>query len=594
MTTRPKLTQLHTPGELALAALVAAIIGATTTTYAAAHLTALLAGRRLDATLADAFGALLRLPGTWRHPARGWPPDTHAALGNTTAFYLGFLVSFGAHLGAVAAFWRLWRKLTAPQHPLGVDPDHGLARPKDLRNLWIRRPVPGRLTLGTVGGRLIAAEPDVSLAVIGPTGCGKTIGFVIPALHEWTNGPVICTSVKNDLLDATLHTRRQLGTVWIFDPTNTTGHPTARWNPLATCTTYANATQTAAWMTSAAPSRRATLDDADHWETQARKALAALLLAAAHGGHTMRDLARWVDLQEERNVRTLLLEHAGVTLEVEQRLAGLSPDQCAARHDDTHADVVAELLPTGALDPLLAVEFLWDLDDRIKGSVYTTLQNILLAYTDPTVADATSAGDNQIDLDHWLSGPNTIYVTAPATDQQRLRPVFTTLLEQAVRHAYTTATRNGGRLQRPCLVLLDEAANIAPARNLPEWASTARSHAITLVTVWQDLAQINATYGRSAPTVLNNHLAKWFGTGLADLDALNYISGLLGDTETVRASVTRSTGSGRQQTTVGDQHARRPLGPPSAVRRQQMRGGLLFYGRNPPAQLSLRPTGSAA
>lgn len=40
-----------------------------------------------------------------------------------------------------------------------------------------------------------------SLAVVGPTGCGKTIGFAIPAPLEW-NGPIIATSVKTDLLDA--------------------------------------------------------------------------------------------------------------------------------------------------------------------------------------------------------------------------------------------------------------------------------------------------------------------------------------------------------------------------------------------------------
>ena len=36
--------------------------------------------------------------------------------------------------------------------------------------------------------------------------------------------------------------------------------------------------------------------------------------------------------------------------------------------------------------------------------------------------------------------------------------------------------------------MLDEAGNIAPLRDLPGYASTARSHGISLVTVWQDLA----------------------------------------------------------------------------------------------------------
>ena len=60
-----------------------------------------------------------------------------------------------------------------------------------------------RLTIGRCDGRLLACEPQASLAVIGPTGCGKTAGFAIPALLEW-RGPIIATSVKTDLIEATV------------------------------------------------------------------------------------------------------------------------------------------------------------------------------------------------------------------------------------------------------------------------------------------------------------------------------------------------------------------------------------------------------
>ena len=65
---------------------------------------------------------------------------------------------------------------------------------------------PGRLTLGLVDGRLVAAEPRQSVIVVGPVQTGKTTGFAVPAILEW-QGPVVATSVKTDLLRETIAAR---------------------------------------------------------------------------------------------------------------------------------------------------------------------------------------------------------------------------------------------------------------------------------------------------------------------------------------------------------------------------------------------------
>ena len=46
----------------------------------------------------------------------------------------------------------------------------------------VRRPGEGRLVIGRVGRRLIAAEKRQSLIVFGPTQTGKTTGLAIPAI----------------------------------------------------------------------------------------------------------------------------------------------------------------------------------------------------------------------------------------------------------------------------------------------------------------------------------------------------------------------------------------------------------------------------
>ena len=60
--------------------------------------------------------------------------------------------------------------------------------------------------------------------------CGKTANAISGTL-DWA-GPAILSSVKADLMSATLTQRRRLGDVRVFDPTNATDQPSAGWSPL--------------------------------------------------------------------------------------------------------------------------------------------------------------------------------------------------------------------------------------------------------------------------------------------------------------------------------------------------------------------------
>ena len=134
-------------------------------------------------------------------------------------------------------------------------------------------------------------------------------------------------------------------------------------------------------------------------------------------------------------------------------------------------------------------------------------------------------------------------------------------------------------------MVLDEAANIAPLAELDALASTAAGHGIQLVSVWQDLAQITARYGPRAPTVVNNHRAKVFLSGIADPATLDHASRLIGDEELLVPSFT-SGGSGGGSTTRAT--STRRLAPPDALRRIPPGEGVLVYGGLPPVRLRLR------
>ena len=152
-------------------------------------------------------------------------------------------------------------------------------------------------------------------------------------------------------------------------------------------------------------------------------------------------------------------------------------------------------------------------------------------------------------------------------------------------HTFATATRSGP-LHPPLLVVLDEAAHIAPLPELDGLAATCASHGIQIVTVWQDLAQVRGRYGARAPTVLNNHRAKLFLPGIADPDTLEYASRLIGDEEVAQPSVTRDP-TGRRSTTSTT--GPRRLLPPEELRCLPRGRAVLVYGTLPPARLRLRP-----
>ncbi len=424
------------------------------------------------------------------------------------------------------------------------------ARRRDLRPLLVpaNATPPGRLLLGVWAGVTrqtgLAAERAQSLVVVGPTQSGKTTSLAVPAILGW-QGPVLAASVKSDLLRHTLGTRARLGQVWCVDPTGCTGARVSTWSPLNGCRQWRDACRAAAELCEAAKGDGTTAD-AEFWYATAAKLLAPLFVAAALDRRSMADVVRWVDTQEVGEVAAILERSA--------------PPEV-----------------------LQAAEATWCRDERTRSSIYTTTETVLAPFAHPPPGPPPVSA---FEPDHLLHGAHTLYLCAPAHDQRRLRGYFTALTQAVLSHAFALATKAGRPLDPPLLVVLDEAAHIAPLPELDGLAATCASHGIQIVTVWQDLAQVRGRYGARAPTVLNNHRAKLFLPGIADPDTLEYVSRLIGDEEVSHPSVTRDP-QGRRSTTSTT--GPRRLLPPEELRCLPLGRAVLVYGTLPPARLQLRP-----
>ena len=538
--------------------------------WAGAALAARLGGRPFGASLADAGRALVRLHAHLSDPAAAWAPTVRPALPGPLLYWAAQAVVVAAGAGAAYAAWRLFG--SRPERDgLGVERSARFGTRRDIRRLAVKGPVGGRIILGRAAGRLVASEERTSVCVVGPSQSHKTSGLCIPALLEMGkgDGAVIAASVKGDVWSHTQRRRAGVGEVKVFDPTCVVVGRSATWSPLRAADRVTGAQAAARALVDVAG--RAGIEQADFWMQSAKELLWPLLFVAARSGHSMRDVVRWVYTQD-RPV------HDADNRLAEGEVSGWLTDLWDEAPDEAVADEV-----TLASDALSGV---WSLDERTRSSIYATARTVIEAWSDPVVARAAD-GECEITPEWLLEGDNTLYVVAPARDQARLQPVFAGMVADLVHGAFDLATRNGGELPHRLLVLLDEAANICPVRELPAWCSTCPSHGITLVTVWQDRSQQRRRYGREgAETIWNNSAAKVVLSGIADAATAD-ISAMLGEEEHQRMGSTLEVAGGRRS--VNAQTTTRRLVSGDALRRQQPGQGVLVYRDLPPLRLTLRP-----
>jgi type IV secretion system protein VirD4 len=508
-------------------------------------------------SLSDAGAVLAELPSHLDDPARAWPAPVRGELPDRTPMLASLVVTLGLLVAlAVTALWLVGRV-----RGVGGAKARRAARwaaARDLRQLRVKGPRRGRVILGRYQRQLVASEPRTSVLVVAPTQSGKTTSLVVPAILEW-DGPVLATSIKADLVQDTLAARSRRGETKLFDPTNSTGLPTAPWSPIAASTSWSAARRTAAGilLIREKDAFAASVDDR-HWKPAAARLLAPVLLAAAHSSRPMGDVLRWL-----------------ARLEAESTV-------------DKIADVLATCGADGAdvaLDVLLGLQ---DRDSRYRSSVIATLETALDPWLEPSVARATGIAGG-IDPQWLLDGSNTLYLSAPAYDQHRLSGLFTALINAVVEAAFARSSRTGQPIDPPLLLCLDEAANVAPLPNLGEIASTAAGQGVQVLSVFQNLSQISERWGRDrAETVMANHVARLFGSGIADRATLDYLGAVLGEEEIEKVSTHRQ----RLELNLGSRTYSKDfkrLAAPDRVRQAERDTALLVYGNIAPAWISLRP-----
>ena len=334
-----------------------------------------------------------------------------------------------------------------------------------------RRLALGRRVVAGVGvGPVARLDRGHSLLVVGPTQAGKTSSLVVPAILDWP-GPVVVTSVKNDVVRATVDWRSGLGDTQRLEPGGDQG---LTWDPLEGVASLRQALRVAQSLT-----RESTRADGDFWNSLAVKLIAALFVIATSRGWDIFDVARAVE-----NRRWSEWSTSGASSEADAMLRSFR-----------------------------------DYDPKTLDGVVTTAETMLLAwrFRQPTARIAAV-----------LDGPNTLYLCSPRGEHASYEALFRGALRAVVEAQQRR--HDEGRARR-LLLVLDEAATVASLDELDQMAATLSGLDVTLMTVVQDFAQLVARWGPRAATIVNNHATRLVMAGLADPTVATYLPDIFATTK---------------------------------------------------------------
>uniref|UniRef100_UPI003F491B3F type IV secretory system conjugative DNA transfer family protein n=1 Tax=Amycolatopsis sp. CA-151526 TaxID=3239921 RepID=UPI003F491B3F len=400
-----------------------------------------------------------------------------------------------SHLGRIDA---AARKLGTPRDLEPLSPPAVAEAAKRLRPSSAIDPADGdqhgRLIGLTVVGNMPvrASWEDLGVHVWGPR-AGKTTALTVPNCVS-APGPVVATSNKRDLVDATRGSRAQVGNVWIFDPQQVATEPPRFWyNPLSRITDISSAAIVAAAFVHGTREPDARTDA--YFDGSAEDLLAAYLLAAALGDGTLVDVYEWLTDSLQKKPQRLLEQH-------DERLV---------------ARDVGSILSA---------------PEKQRAGVFDTAKKLLACLRNKQILEWVTPpqdGRPQFNPAAFVRSTDALYLLS-MEQKGSAGPLVTCLTEHVCNEAVALASKSpGGRLDPPMYVPLDEAANVCRWRDLPSLYSHYGSRGVVIDTILQSWAQAEEVWGEGGARKLWGAAnVRTYGGGGADATFLRTMSEFAG------------------------------------------------------------------
>ena len=554
------------PGEWAAAAVVVAVVAVGVPVWLTAGLAGFVTTGRWTSM---PVGTLPATIAAWPHhvsdPAAAFPTASWTRPPSAALIY----VCAGAVLVALTILSRVVVRVARYQpHPRGMAGAadlraHLSAAAVRRRGRHARPGLTGRVEPQQVGlylgqdrrtGQRLWGSIEDSYLYLGPPRSGKGMHLIIPQALT-APGPVLVTSTRNDIVRHTARLRAQRGPVVVFDPQQQTSRRSLqrlRWAPQRGCDDPLVAISRARSLAAAAKFGVGTTTNGDYWQSMTEAVVRCYLHAAALTGRPARELLLWTSQPADPTPVRIL------------------------RNDPAAAPGWAEELAAQA-----------SAHPQQRDNVWSGVRRAFDCLADPRVLDACSpTPDDEFDPVTFLAESGTLYLVGDSDAQLSVAPLITALLEDLLGVARRTAAHSpGGRLDPPLLLLLDEAANIAPIPSLPNLLADGGGTGITTVAVLQSLAQARHRWGQpGAEAIWDSSTTKVVLGGLSEADDLGRISRLAGDID--EPTVTRTTGPGGGSISVAIR--RIPALPVERIRTLPEGDAIVLARRTPPVQTRMR------
>ena len=385
--------------------------------------------------------------------------------------------------------------------------------------------------------RLSQADSFKNLALIAPTGSGKTTRYVIPNVLA-VEGSVVVTDPSGEIHAATAGHLQQRGfLIQVLQPTKLADSLT--FNPLSFCT---SPQRLRALATTLAQTTTGSGSD-PFWATAATNVLFLALSAFASVPNerlrtlaNLRVLLNRLGLDDQREVQTFMSRYLA-----DERLFSDYLAFCAT-------------------------------DTRVKGSILSTARAAVELWSDPEVCRFTAS--NTVDIPALRQRRTAIYLIVP---EHQVR-YFGLLLNLFYSACFGHCLENSGPDLEPVYFFLDEFGNMGHITHFASIITTLRKRRCSISIILQDLAQLEAIYGRhEARTIFSGGCANKLFYGGLDLETALYVERVLGQNT-------------EYDTTFGgiDERARTlavPLMTADQVRMLGLGEAILVSGRERPVRL---------
>lgn len=384
------------------------------------------------------------------------------------------------------------------------------------------------------GVRLSAAKSYEHVAIIGPTGAGKSTSFFIPCLcdADGTHSFVV-TDPKGELCRKCGPYLKSIGMdVVKLDPLNMNGGSDYLYNPLLIAEDF----------------------------TQIRELAQLILVNGAKtveiqmGGGGGGDQATWINMatpllaaalaySKKFGTRKSINEAIDICLSIGDKKADLDKAEQLFKEDTiAHKNFLIFKSAGGSEKTLSSIKSVLTsniqlfLDEKVEAFVRTPSK--IDKATGKKVVDYNKMFDPRA----LREKPTALFVCVPETKSDYMAPLMSVFYSQLL-----TSNMNyfdNEKYKTPVLYLLDEFANIGVIPLIATIAATARSRKLGLSIGIQGVDQLDRNYGReNAQNLLNNLKSKVIYSGLSG-DNAKYVSELCGVTTIEVSSTSISKGSG--------------------------------------------------